>query len=88
MPFATIDRQRKLIIINAENEGFEGLHDISVTVSVPEFERPPRSSPIKPVINREAKFRVEIGPAIISSPADSRKTNGVGAERSSETLGI
>ena len=60
IPFATVDRERNLIVIEAENEGFEGLHDITVVVAIPEYEKPRSSSPIKAIKNTQAKFRVEI----------------------------
>ena len=60
IPFGTVDRERNEIVIEAENEGFEGLHDITVVVAIPEYEKPRSSSPIKPIKNTQAKFRVEI----------------------------
>ena len=60
VPFATVDRSREVIVIKTDNQGFEGLHDISVVVQIPEFEKPHSSSPIKAIRNCQAKFRVEI----------------------------
>jgi len=77
IPFATVDRERDLIVIKADNDGFEGLHDITVVVAIPEFEKPRSSSPIKAIKNTEAKFRVEISlPEVeVSSPSSpSRHT--------------
>ena len=89
VPFATVDRNRDVIVIDTDNAGFEGLHDISVEVSIPPFEKPHSSSPIKAVHNCDAKFRVEIGHAdVMSSPVRSGYTMNHAAERSSETLGI
>lgn len=49
-----------------------------MVVSLPPFEKPHSTSPIKAVNNKDAKFRVEIGPSAASQVV----------ERSSETLGI
>ena len=38
IPFATVDRESNQIMIKADNDGFEGLHDVTVVVSIPEFE--------------------------------------------------
>ena len=37
--FATVDREREQIVINTENAGFEGLHDISVVLTIPAYEK-------------------------------------------------
>lgn len=87
------------IVISTDNEGFEGLHDISVVIQIPEFEKPHSSSPIKAVRNSEAKFRIEIvksGDSSTPSEEHQQRTKTLAgqyainpvAERSSETLAL
>ena len=86
IPFASIDKASDSIIVNTENAGFEGLHDISVVVSNGGLYTSSQAA----VRNNQAKFRVEIAPGASSQgEAQSPNSNLCGtAERSSETLPI
>lgn len=78
-------------MINTDNAGFEGLHDISVVAT-----NGINISKLATVRNEQAKFRVEIAPAVSSigdANSPSLKTVSQGNcfntnERSSETLPI
>ena len=67
-------------MIRADNEGFEGLHDVTVVVTIPKFGNGKSSSPTKTAKNSEAKFRIDV-----SAPLEPPKLIN---QRSSETLAL